>query len=68
MQQSLQENIKYRDDEHEFLSLFKNVYPVSVPVEFKASWEFIRQEQNSLKRNSNFLIFLDNLVIQSLPI
>lgn len=59
---------KYRDDEHEFLSLFKNVYPVSVPVEFKASWEFIRQEQNSLKRNSNFLIFLDNLVIQSLPI
>jgi hypothetical protein len=47
----------------EFLSVYKNVYPINLPVRFKTSWEIIQQEENSLKRYSNFFIFLGNLVI-----
>lgn len=47
---------QYENDASGFMKLLESVYPKDAAKNRKSSWEYIRQEQNSLKRSSNFFL------------
>lgn len=52
---------EYKENVDGFLSLLDSSYPWMIERDRKASWEYIRQEQNSLRRSSNFVLVFTNL-------
>lgn len=55
---------KYSDDTTGFISFFSDP-EISTGEDHKESWDFIRQDLNSLKRHSNISIFLSNMQLSS---
>lgn len=58
---SMAENIedKFRGNYKGFIDYLRNSFPKGVKWSYDSSWSFIEQGTNSLKRNSNFVLFLD---------
>ena len=58
---SMAENIedKFRGNYKGFIDYLSNSFPKGVKCSYDSSWSFIEQGTNSLKRNSNFVLFLD---------
>lgn len=58
---SMAENIedKFRGNYKGFIDYLRNSFPKGVECSHDSSWSFIEEGTNSLKRNSNFVLFLD---------
>lgn len=58
---SMAENIedKFRGNYKGFIDYLRHSFPKGVECSYDYSWSFIEQGTNSLKRNSNFVLFLD---------
>ena len=52
---------KYKEDADDFLSLLESFYPKNIGRNRKESWDYICQGQNSLRRNSNFILVFTDL-------
>lgn len=50
---------QFCDDSIGFIKFIAHVYPSGIDVNARASWEYIKTESNSLKKCSNFRLFLD---------
>lgn len=62
--QSLSEDFedRYIDDIEGFVNLIASVLPPKESCDYNKSWLFIKQKNNSLKRYSNFYIFLEEYI------
>lgn len=58
---SMAENIedKFRGNYKGFIDYLRHSFPKGVECSYDSSWRFIEKGTNSLKRNSNFVLFLD---------
>lgn len=58
---SMAENIedKFRGNYKGFIDYLRNSFPKGVKWSYDSSWSFIEEGTNSLKRNSNFVLFLN---------
>lgn len=58
---SMAENIedRYRENCEGFIDYLRKSFPAGVEYSYHASWSFIEEGTNSLKRNSNFVLFLN---------
>lgn len=59
--ESMAENIedKFRENYEEFIDYLRHSFPEGVDCSYDSSWRFIEEGTNSLKRNSNFVLFLN---------
>lgn len=57
-------DIKYGNDEKLFCEFFLDA-TFSVNKQYKESWEFIKDDKNSLKRHTNFNLFIDKYYFNS---
>ena len=58
---SMAENIedKFGENYEGFIDYLRNSFPEGVECSYDSSWSFIEEGTHSLKRNSNFVLFLN---------
>lgn len=58
---SMAENIedRYRENCEGFIDYLRKSFPAGAEYSYHSSWNFIEEGTNSLKRNSNFVLFLN---------
>lgn len=53
---------QFGDDSIGFIEFIDQVYPSDIDVNARASWKYIKMGSNSLKKCSNFRLFLDEVI------